>query len=99
MLPKNTSVKQAKSKRGGKHDLAESPEARRKGKKAKRRHSIAMGSVAVDNNDHVIIAGPVHVNDPTLEPSVSKPVAHDIWHFFVKGKAGGKTVCKVCEYI
>jgi hypothetical protein len=92
-------VKQAKSKCAIKPAVAASSEGRRRGKESKQCHLTPGGSDLVYNDKDVPRAGPVQVNDPTLAPSVPKSVAHDIWHFFLKGKDGSRTVCKVCQYI
>ena len=62
----------------------------KKGKKAKRRHS----TVVVNETSEPGMA--IVVNDPTIVPTNPRLAANDIWHFFVKGKDGGKTVCCVC---
>jgi len=95
---KNTTVNLAKSKRGRRPAVVESPESRRKGKKSKRRHSIALGSDPVDDDGDVTQQGaPANVNDPTIGLSVAKSLAYDIRHFFSKGKDGRKTVCNTCQ--
>ena len=41
----------------------------------------------------------VLVNDPTIVVSMPKSAAHDIRHFFTRGKDGTKTVCNICWYV
>jgi hypothetical protein len=98
---KNTTVKLAQSKRGRRPAVAESPESCCKEKKSKQCHSIALGSDPVDDDKDVTQAGapagPVKVNDPTIGLSVAKSLTHDIWHFFLKGKDGQKTVFNTCQ--
>ena len=42
---------------------------------------------------------PVVVNDPTVVVARPKTTAYDVVHFFIKGKDGAKTVCKICLYV
>jgi hypothetical protein len=66
----------------------------RKTKKAKKRHSMSSKTIPA-----LLPSGPVVVNDPTIIPSVPKVTAHDIRHFFTKGKDGAKTVCNLCRSV
>jgi hypothetical protein len=69
---------------------AESGDGRQK-KKAKKRQLLP----SKDTREAVTSSGPVPVNDPTDVLSVPKATAHDVRHFFTKGRDGAKTTCNI----
>ena len=79
----------APSQRAGKRKAVEAPVRVRKTKKVRQRRSVG-------NDEAAVALQIVIINDPTIEATSSRVTAHDVMHFFTKGKAGTKTHCNIC---